>query len=210
MSLQQLVAGYVKAIETTVLTPQEVVAIIHRFCQIKCIAIQNGSSTVKASVFDHETPSSCLVIPSIVGRPRPGSLYTGMFDGKDRYIGDEALAIRGVCSMTYPIKHGIVTNWDDVTHLWRHALHSHRSHANLDPADWTMLLTEKPRNPESNREKTAEIMFEELGVNGLCLVVDAVLSLLGTGRHTGIVLDIGDAVCQTVPIYEGRCVESAV
>eukprot|EP01084_Bolivina_argentea_P175436 303816_1 len=54
-----------------------------------------------------------------------------------------------------------------------------------------------------------QIMFEAFGVNGLYVAIDAVLSLYASGRVTGIVMDCGDDVCHTVPIYEGHALRDA-
>ena len=66
-----------------------------------------------------------------------------------------------------------------------------------------VLLTEAPLNPRKNREKSAEIFFETFNVPALFVSMQAVLSLYATGRVTGVVLDSGDGVTHSVPIYEG-------
>lgn len=67
-----------------------------------------------------------------------------------------------------------------------------------------VLLTEAPHNPQRNREKMCEIMFEKFQSPALYIAIQAVLSLYATGRTTGVVLDIGDGVSHCVPVYEGR------
>ena len=49
-----------------------------------------------------------------------------------------------------------------------------------------------------------EIMFEQFDVPAFYLSGQAVLCLLSVGRTTGVVLDCGDGITQTVPIYEGK------
>ena len=53
-------------------------------------------------------------------------------------------------------------------------------------------------------------MFETFGVPAFYVQVQAVLSLYTSGRTTGIILESGDAMTHTVPIYEGLYLSHAI
>ena len=55
-----------------------------------------------------------------------------------------------------------------------------------------------------------EIMFETFEVPAFYLAIQAVLSLYSSGKTIGLVLDAGDGVTHTVPIYEGFALPHAI
>jgi len=181
------------------------------------VVLDNGTGYTKMGYAGNVEPS--YMVPTLI------SVLAEKFqDTKnsvpdlDYYVGDEATIKRDNYNVDYPIRHGIVDNWDNMERYWSRCIYQYLC---CDPEEHFMLLTEPPMNTPENREYTAEIMFETFNVPGLYIAVQAVLALCASlltkqdangrqGAVTGTVIDSGDGVTHVIPVYEGYVIGSCI
>nr|XP_006642024.2 PREDICTED: actin-related protein T2 [Lepisosteus oculatus] len=173
---------------------------------LPAVIIDSGSWVCKGGIAGDCTPRSAVT--SVVGRPT-GPTSTRATRGCEReyYVGEEARAKDGVLSLNYPLTRGIVQDWDDMEKIWRHV---YERDLRMQSSERPVLLTERPLNPLTDREKVTEVMFESFEVPAMFVAVQAVLALYASGRTTGMVLDSGEGVTHVVPVYDGYCLPHAV
>lgn len=171
------------------------------------IVVDNGNAMVKAGFAGAGKPR--VLLRTCVGRPKHHRVMPGGgLEGLDVLVGAKAEHHRGALTLSYPMEHGVVQNWQDMERIWRHVYA--KENLNVPSEDHAVLLTEPPLNPTLTKDKTAEMFFEAFNVPALQFSIQAVLSLYASGRTTGVVADVGDGVTHVVPVYEGFALPHAV
>jgi len=180
------------------------------------VVIDNGTGYTKMGFAGNCEPN--YIIPTMIAtRDSKGEGIRGKegIDDLDFHIGNEALANASTYQLNYPIRHGLIENWDNMERLWQRCLFKY---LRCEPDEHFVLLTEPPMNTPENREYTAEIMFETFNVPGLYIAVQAVLALAASWTSqqvaertlTGTVIDSGDGVTHVIPVAEGYVIGSCI
>eukprot|EP01012_Entosiphon_sulcatum_P026177 TRINITY_DN3157_c0_g1_i1.p1 TRINITY_DN3157_c0_g1~~TRINITY_DN3157_c0_g1_i1.p1 ORF type:complete len:420 (-),score=109.52 TRINITY_DN3157_c0_g1_i1:512-1771(-) len=181
------------------------------------LVIDNGTGFTKMGYSGNYEPS--YVIPTVYAENASVKGAKKDLQDLDFLIGKDALDNYQTYRPSYPMRHGIIDDWDSMERLWQQCFYKY---LRVDPEDHAVLLTEPPLNPPENREYTAEIMFETFGVKSLYIAVQAVLALAASwtakrsqdrglaGIMTGTVIDSGDGVTHVIPVAEGYVITSCI
>ena len=77
-------------------------------------------------------------------------MATGAGEG-DLFVGERARELRGILKLSYPTRHGVIQDWEDMHQLWAHMYHE----LNIVQDQHPVLLTEAPLNPKNNRSHSS-------------------------------------------------------
>ena len=146
------------------------------------VVLDIGSSSTKVGLKGDVDPRACIptvyekVIPSII--PLPGNK-----------------------PLIWPVEKGRVLDFDGWQKVASAALEELKISTNEKP----MVLVETDLHFEHQREKLTEILFETFQIPSLCLAKQAPLSVLASGRYTGVCLYSGES-SYAVACYGGSTI----
>ena len=177
------------------------------------VVMDNGTGLTKLGFAGNDSPSFILPTAIATNEDSTRSRRTS----PSYVIGEEALARADGqnYSLSYPIRHGQIENWDQMERFWESSIFKY---LRCEPEDHRFLLTEPPLNAPENREMTAAIMFETFNCAGLYIAVQAVLALAASWTSpkvvgqplTGTVIDSGDGVTHVIAVAEGYVIGSSI
>ncbi|XP_006862934.1 PREDICTED: actin-related protein T2-like [Chrysochloris asiatica] len=162
-----------------------------------------GSEFCKAGFSGGTRPH--YVLTSVVGHPQ-WRCKARMLK-KEYFVGDDALYHPETLTLQFPVVRGLIKKMDEMENLWKYLFERELV---VNPSNHPVLMTETSLNPRQIREKIVEVMFETFNVPAFYLSNDAVLALYAAGYVTGLVVESGDGVTCTVPVFEGHCLPHAI
>ena len=75
---------------------------------------------------------------------------------REWYIGEEAMELKGIMNLQFPIEHGVVEDWPAMERIYHYTFYTD---LRIDPSEFPILLTEAPLNPRTNREQMPHKQF---------------------------------------------------
>ncbi|XP_006885115.1 PREDICTED: actin-related protein T1-like [Elephantulus edwardii] len=175
-----------------------------RILHSNAVILDNGSGVCKAGFSGEMSPRH--IISSVVGHPKL-DLSCSRENKKNYFVGEEALYKYETLHLHYPIERGLVMGWDDMEKLWHYLF---ECRLGVKPSEQPLVMTDPAFNSKETREKMAEVVFETFRVPAFQLVNHSVVALYASACITGLVVESGDGITCTVPVFEGYSLPHAI
>ncbi|TFG26369.1 MAG: zinc-ribbon domain-containing protein [Promethearchaeota archaeon] len=169
------------------------------------IIIDIGSAYVKIGFAGEPKPR--FVFPCITGTEKYKSIMVDV-GARSVYVGNDAMRMRGVLKVKYPIQRGVIMDWNEFYEILNHIFYTLLRIENL--SYYPIIYVEHPFVPRETKEYIARVFFETHRVRSLIMMDSPILSSFSVGRTTGLVIESGDGVTWIVPIINGQIHHAAV
>ena len=159
----------------------------------KALIFDTGSGYFKGGFAENDIPTLC--IPTICGTTADKKIF-----------GNDALNYSEDIELTQPISRGKVTDWDKLEHFWHHC---YLNEFKADSVNHPLISALAPTCSKYTKEKLTQIFFETFSTPGIYLSNSPLLSLYGSGKTNGLIVDSGSEVTSVTPIIDGYCIQYA-
>ncbi|CCM02833.1 uncharacterized protein FIBRA_04945 [Fibroporia radiculosa] len=191
--------------------------------EVSALVIDIGTSSIRAGYAGDDTPKA--IIPTAYGYTElPDEAVSVPADGdvtmnEESTAEGEATSIpssqkkiklflgqngpsmwREGMQIDNPVENGLIQDFDPIHSLLTHAL---EDVMRCNPSEHPILVTEPAWNTPANRERMAEIMFEQFNVPAFYISNTSVLNAFAAGKGSAYVVDIGHSTASVTPVIDG-------
>lgn len=162
--------------------------------EIYGLVVEFGSDSTRIGFIGDDRPR--VVIPSAYALP-------------SKRAGDLNLLCGGVERIVRVVEDAEIKDWEGLECLWDEGVRRRlglAAEAELPP----LILVESPVLLSQNaRERLCQVAFEKFRVPALFMGKSPVLTVFESGRHSGLVVDIGAGAVSVTPVYDGYVLKNA-
>ncbi|MHA1281666.1 MAG: zinc ribbon domain-containing protein [Promethearchaeota archaeon] len=169
------------------------------------IILDIGSAYAKVGFAGDSKPR--FVFPVITGTEKYKAVMADV-STRSIYVGYDAMKMRGVLKVKYPIQRGAIMDWNDYYEILNYIFYSLLRVEDL--SQHPVLYVEPPFFQRETKEYIARVLFETHRIKSLMMVPSPLLSIFSVGLTTGLVIESGDGTTWIVPIINGRIYYQAV
>ncbi|KAG6855055.1 hypothetical protein C0991_005984 [Blastosporella zonata] len=193
--------------------------------EVAALVVDIGSSSLRAGYAGDDAPKA--IIPTLYGYHNTegdeamdveATDATPVSRSRNLHIGQNGPSVwREGMEVATPMVDGLISDFTAIPPLIEHAL---QNVMRCTPSEHPILVTEPTWNTPANRERMAEIMFEEFQVPAFYIANTGVLSAyvaflfqssflpesilrFSAGRGTALVIDVGKTMASVTPVVDG-------
>jgi len=182
--------------------------------EVSALVFDIGASTTRCGYAGDDTPKAVFSTSyGYVSQSSPSSIR-----GPDEMATDETKVVRHFgeqgpsmwrsgMEVTSPIKDGLIHDFDPIPSMISHAI---ETCLGCNPQEHPVLVTEPTWNTPANRERIAEIMFEEFKIPAFYIANTGVLNAFAAGKGSALVVDIGHDIASVTPVFDGFVLRKGV
>lgn len=104
------------------------------------------------------------------------------------------------------IDRGKISDHTLLEHFWHHC---YLNELKLDSANHPLVLALSPSTSKLTKEKMTQAFFEGFNVPGIYISESPLLSLYGSGKVNGLIVESGSDLTSVSPIIDGYCLKYA-
>lgn len=169
------------------------------------IIIDIGQGSTKIGFAGDEKPR--YIFPTVIGKPKyQNTMMTGM-NTKEIYVGDDTKRMRGVLKLEYPIKRGVVQDWN---HYYAILNHIFFNSLRVDSKKCNVIYLVPPLTPPETYQYFARVLFETHQCKSVAIVDSATTSIFSVGETTGLSIELGSGITTICPVMEGRIYDPSI
>ncbi|EIN10671.1 actin-like protein Arp4p [Punctularia strigosozonata HHB-11173 SS5] len=179
--------------------------------EVSAVVLDIGSSSLRAGYAGDDAPKAIIptsygYLPTTTDHDVEMSNGDGAASAPDPtfskiFVGQLGPSVwRPGMEVGNPLVDGLIKDFNPIPHLISHAF---KDVMRCDIAEHPVLVTEPAWNTQENRERMAEIIFEEFSAPAFYIANTGVLNAFAAGKGSALVVDVGKSQASVTPVVDG-------